>query len=146
MSRRNPFDELERMFDRMSRQFESEFGDFGELPQFDRGRPAVDVEDADSEYVVTVDLPGYDRDDIAVELREGTLHVSAERAENRETEETRDEGRYIRRERSRESVSRAVALPEAVDEAGTSATYNHGVLTVTLPKATGGGGRTIDVE
>jgi HSP20 family protein len=138
MSRRsNPFDELERLIDRMSEQFEGNLGDLAgtDVP--------LDVEDREDAFVVTADLPGYDRDDVEVELSDDRLHLRA----TRETvaEET-GEHRVVRRERQT-SVSRTVDLPGAVAEDEVSATYGGGVLTVTLPKAgEGGGGHRIDIE
>ena len=114
------------MFDRMSSQFEPLEG--GALQG---GSVAVDVEDAGDEFVVTADLPGYDREDIDVQLAGERLTLSADHTETREA----GEGRYVRRERRQQSVSRSVRLPEPVDESGTDATYTNGVLTVTLPKA-----------
>lgn len=139
MSRRNPFDELERMLDRMSEQFGQEFG---EIPGQRRG-PAIDVAERDDEIVVTADLPGYEREDIAVTLRDGDLRIEA----GHRTESEQTEGDYVRRERRQEAVSRSVSLPVPVDEDGTSATYTNGVLTVSLPKVDREqGGRSIDIE
>ncbi|QLD89858.1 Hsp20/alpha crystallin family protein [Natronomonas salina] len=127
---RNPFDEIERMFDRMSSQFDPTEG--GALGGPLGGSVAVDVEDAGDEYVVTADLPGYDREDIDVQLAGERLTVSADHTDATTAEE--DDGRYVRKERRQQSVSRTIRLPEAVDESGTEAEYNNGVLTVTLPK------------
>mgnify|MGYP000666245703 CR=1 FL=1 len=143
MSRRsNPFDELERLLERMGRQVE---GNLGDLPV---GREvAVDVEERDGEYVVRADLPGYERDDIDVELADGTLHVGAERSAETESESETETGRYVRRERSQSRVSRAVSLPGPVEESGVTATFHNGVLTVTLPRETAGDeGHQIDIE
>ena len=126
------------MFDRMSSQFEPLEG--GALQG---GSVAVDVEDAGDEFVVTADLPGYDRDDIDVQLAGERLTLSADRSTSSET--GRD-GTYVRRERRQQSVSRSVRLPEPVDETGTEATYNHGVLTVRLPKAEADDGHDIPIN
>lgn len=128
-SRSNPFDDIERMFDRLSDQFAGidpvELGSMGGI--------AVDVRDEDDAIVVVADLPGYDTDEIEVTLEdEHTLHLYAER--ERETEE--EEGVYVRRERSHESIERSITLPDAVEDGETSAAYDNGVLTVTLPKQT----------
>ncbi|WP_263021005.1 Hsp20/alpha crystallin family protein [Natronobiforma cellulositropha] len=130
--RRNPFDELEELLDRVSRQVEEGMASGTGLPV--PGSVAVDVADYDEEYVVTADLPGYETDDIELTLTEGTLRLEAER--ERETETADEEGadRYIRRERTSRSISRRFRLPEPVDEEGVSASYTNGVLTVTLPK------------
>lgn len=148
---RNPFDEIERVFDRMSSQFEPLEGDLFE------GAVAVDVEDTGESYVVTADLPGYDRDAVDVQLAGRRLTVSAERDEAAESTGGGGEGgesdeggegdsRYLRRERRHQSVSRTVRLPSPVDEAGTEARYHNGVLTVTLPKTDPDDGHDIPVN
>ena len=139
--RRNPFEELEEMLDRLSSQVEEGMTRGGGLPV--PGDVAVDVADAHDEYVVTADLPGYDTDDIELTLSEGTLRLEASREEREEHEE----GRYIRRERTQRSVSRRIRLPDPVDEEDVSASYKNGVLTVTLPKVSGGEeSKQIDIE
>jgi HSP20 family protein len=137
--RRNPFDELEEMIERMSRQFE------GGVPASFPGMEgiAIDVADRDEEYVVTADLPGYESDDIEVTVSEGRLRIAADR-ESAVDEETAE---YIFNERRRESVSRTVRLPEPVDEEAVTAKYTNGVLTITLPKEdVGEDGRQIEIE
>jgi HSP20 family protein len=129
-SKSNPFDDIERMFDRLSEQFSTidpvELG--GTL-----GEVAVDVRDEGEAIVVLADLPGYDTDNIEVALTdERTLRISAERES--ESEESDEEGIYVRRERTRESTERTVSLPDPVDDESTEASYDNGVLTVTLPK------------
>ena len=130
MTRSNPFDDIERMFDRLSEQFSS-------LDPADLGASlagiTVDVRDEGEEFVVVADLPGFDTDDIDVTLPdERTLHLRADR----ESETDHEAGTYVRRERTHESVERSVALPEPVVDEQTSATYDNGVLTVTLRKQT----------
>ncbi len=166
MPRRDPFREIEELFERMGREFE-ELGGGLEVPGSSNVR--VDVAEDDENVIVTADLPGYERDDIDVELREDTLTIAATHEDETvddgpiEIDETDlevadDDGsaddddeavlRYHRRERRRRAVSRRVSLPAPVDRDGAAATYNNGVLTVTLPKrsAGGGGGHTIDVS
>ncbi|QCC50792.1 Hsp20/alpha crystallin family protein [Halapricum salinum] len=129
-SRSNPFDDIERMFDRLSDQF----AEFDPVELGSMGAIAVDVRDEGDAIVVVADLPGYETDDIEVTLNdERTLHLYAERES--ETEET-EEGVYVRRERTQESIERTISLPDAVEDGETSAGYDNGVLTVTLPKQT----------
>jgi len=78
------------------------------------------------------DLPGFDREEIDVRLREDTLELSA----SRETAEETGASDFVRCERRRSDVSRSIRLPEPVDAEGTTATHENGVLTVTLPKRT----------
>lgn len=130
LGKRNPFEELEQLFDRMNRQFEqsAEGMDSG---MWGMKSMSVDIEDREDEFVVTADLPGFDKEDMSVKLADNQLKIKAEREEHVEEGE---EGEYIRRERSQRSTSRSVSLPEPVDEEGVEARYKNGVLTVTLQK------------
>jgi len=136
----NPLEELERVFNRMSQQFE---GEFSPLPEKGTSM-AVDVEDREDEFVVTADVPGYTQDDLNVQIVGESLTISAQRMESTQTGE---EGRYIRNERRQEQMSRSVTLPEPIVQDDVDATYTNGVLTVTLPKATGTeSAHRIDIE
>lgn len=120
MSDRDPFSEIERAFDMLGDQF-----------GVDMGAVPVDVVDEGDAFVVRADLPGYDTEDIDVQLvDERELTVSATSNQERESAD----GQYVQRERRQQSLSRAVRLPEAVDEAETTASYDNGVLTVRLAK------------
>ncbi|PSP32016.1 heat-shock protein Hsp20 [Halobacteriales archaeon QH_10_67_22] len=102
----------------------------------------VDVADTGESFVVVADLPGHDREDISVTLPDDTtLAVDAERDTSHD-----DAGRYVTRERSSDAVSRRVGLPDPVEEGETSASYEDGVLSVTLPKRSGGNDTEIPVE
>ncbi|NGM68911.1 Hsp20/alpha crystallin family protein [Natronolimnobius sp. AArcel1] len=138
--RGNPFDEIEDMLDRVSRQVEEGVASGGlQVP----GSVAVDVADTADEFVVTADLPGYETDDIELTLSEGTLRLEA----NREDELEFTDGDYIRRERSRKTANRRIRLPEPVEEDEISAGYENGVLTVRLPKVVGSDeSKEIDIE
>ena len=146
-TRGNPFEELERFFDRMNRQF----GDVsyrweGDNPfgrrSSETGSMAVDVVDHDAEFVVTIDLPGFERDDVTIQVTDHALRIDARREE--EVDEAEEQ--YIRHERRHESVQRSIRLPGAVDKENVSARMNNGVLTVTLPKTETRDARTIDIE
>ncbi|MFB6194916.1 MAG: Hsp20/alpha crystallin family protein [Haloplanus sp.] len=124
---RKPLMELETLLDELSERFEHErMGLGGEI-----ATAAVDIAEWDGEYLVIADIPGFEPEDIDLRVNEDTLYLSAEHKGEHEPEvET-----YLKRERARTSVSRTVDLPEPVDEERVSATYDNGVLTVTLPKA-----------
>lgn len=146
MTDKDPFKEIDELFERMNRELDQ----FGR--QFDPGLSGrgvkVDVAEYDEEVVITADLPGFEKDDIEVTIHEGVLTVEGDREEETETEEDADgEPRYHRRERSRTAVSRRVRLPVEVDETDAKARYTNGVLTVTLPKLVADeDGHTIDVN
>jgi len=130
MARDSPFDDLE--------QFLDEFSTFAPTQH----RLDVDVLERDDEVVVRVDLPGRDADGIDVTLTEQRrLTISA--AER----ETETDGTYVTRERSTDAVERVVSLPVPVDDSETTASYDAGVLHVTLPKRqTTDSGTEIPVE
>lgn len=132
--RKNPFDEIEELFERMGRQFENMGDQFGSGGMgWQPGGMSVDVADNGDEFVVTADLPGFEKDDIDISLRGDRLRISAE--STAETEEGDED--FLRRERSQRSMSRTLTLPEPVDESDVSAEYRNGVLTVTLSKIVG---------
>jgi len=137
--RNNPFDEIERMFERMQRQFE---GELDAPAALGGGDIAVDVADRGDEYAVIADLPGYDRADVSVELTDDALEIAAEHTEESETAD--DE--FVRRERHHQSLSRSVSIPGPVAADGAEATFSNGVLTVTLPKASGEDSHRIDID
>ncbi|MFB6221320.1 MAG: Hsp20/alpha crystallin family protein [Halolamina sp.] len=138
--RRDPFEEIEELFEQLNAGF-SEMGEnFGE--QLDGGIH-VDVADADDAIVVTADVPGFDPDDIDVSVQDRRLTIAAEHSEAAEEDEAET---YYRRERTKRAVSRTVSLPTDVDETAASASYENGVLTVELPKAGSEEGVDIEVE
>ena len=92
--------------------------------------PAVDVWETDNELVYSFDLPGIPEDKIAVEVQDGALVVSAERAREHEVEGDR----FYRFERRFGTFTRTVALPKGVNEDAITADYRNGVLEVRIPK------------
>lgn len=143
LGKRNPFEELEQLFDRMSRQFDQSAGEM-ETGMWGMREMNVDVEDRDDEFVVTADLPGFEKEDMDVKLADDMLKIKADREER--TEES-DDDQYIRRERRQRSMSRSIRLPEPVKEDEIDARYKNGVLTVTLPKRHGDSeSRSIDIS
>jgi HSP20 family protein len=93
--------------------------------------PALEVFERDGKLVVRADVPGLEKDQINVEVLADRLIISGERT--RESEEGR-EGLY-RSERSYGSFSRVIALPEGVNPEKAVATFNNGVLEITMPAA-----------
>ena len=89
---------------------------------------ATDIIEKDDSFVIETELPGYDKSEIAVSVKEGVLTIRAEHS----AERAPDEG-YVRRERAWETVERSFEVA-GVDTNGIGAAYVNGVLTVTLPK------------
>jgi HSP20 family protein len=139
----NPFDELERLFERMSRQFDEATGMWNAETPFGRMESmSIDLVEADGEFVVTADLPGFERDDVDIQVTDHTLRIEAEHEEA--TEER--EADYLRRERRHESMHRSIRLPDDVDKEAVEARMKNGVLTVTLPRLEAEEARSIEIE
>lgn len=135
LGRRNPFEEIEELLERMGEELES---DTWPVPV----EVDADLAEHDDRYIVDADLPGYDRDGIDVRLVGGALHLEAERTLDPDDEDVE----YLQRERRREPVSRRISLPEPVDEDGVTATYTNGVLSIDLPKEGPDAGTSIDID
>ncbi len=140
--RSNPLSDLEELFERVSRQVEDGMLEGTGFPV--PGTIAVDVAEYDDHYLVTADLPGYDIEAIEVTLQERTVELEADREEEKALEvagqetvaDREDEDaveRYLRRERRHQTVRRRLTLPGPVEADAVTASYDNGVLTVTLP-------------
>ena len=92
--------------------------------------PAMDLIDSGEAFVLKADLPGLSESDVSIEVRDNVLTVSGER---KSEHEDRKAG-YYRVERSYGSFRRSLTLPEGVDPAAVTATFDKGVLEVTVPK------------
>ena len=120
----DPFAEIDRMM--------SDFwnGNFSQAlaPAFSGLK--TDVIEQDDSYTLEADLPGFDKEDIHVDVKDDVLTVSAEH--NDEKKEEKD-GKYIRRERGYRSFKRSFRV-EGLNQEDIKAQYKNGVLTVTVPK------------
>ena len=113
--------------------FESNFPAFRLLPEMGgENLPSVDITESDKHYVLKADFPGIKKEDIHITLDNNTLTLNAERHEESEQKE---EGRVVRRERRYGSYSRSFTLGDEIDEDGIEASYDNGVLKLTLPKS-----------
>jgi HSP20 family protein len=118
-------DELNSFFDM---PFRSGFGRSGQL--FTGWSPAFDLYESGDHLVAVVELPGMRKEDIDISLHDGTLTISGERKrESTNGEEARRTERYVG------TFRRSITLPTRVDAGKVSATYENGILKVTLPKA-----------
>jgi HSP20 family protein len=93
--------------------------------------PAVDVFEDKDNLLVKAELPGLRKEDIEISLQDGYLSLSGERKQ----EEKREDACVYRSERWQGRFHRSISLPCRVEAEKIKATYNEGVLTVTLPKA-----------
>ncbi len=108
--------------------------------------PAVNVEEAADELLLTAELPGMREEDINVDIENNILTRRGEKREAREETEETDEGhRYHVRERRHGSFHRAFTLPWLVEADAIRADFEGGVLTVRLPKAPEAKSRAIEI-
>jgi HSP20 family protein len=102
----------------------------GERQAARRWVPAVDLIEEEERYVLRADLPGLGEDDVKVELDGHVLTVSGERS----SEHRENAAGYRRIERASGSFSRSVRVPDGVDAEAIEASFEHGVLEVSIPK------------
>ncbi len=92
----------------------------------------TDVRETDGSYELDIDLPGFKKDEINAEIRDGYLTVSA--AKGLDKDESDKDGRYIRRERYAGQCSRSFYVGEGVTEQDISAKFEDGILRLSIPK------------
>ena len=92
----------------------------------------TDVKEKDNAYELDMDLPGFKKEDITVDLKDGYLTVTATR--NAENDEKNDKGKYIRQERYSGSCNRTFYVGD-VKPGDVTAKYEDGMLKLTVPKA-----------
>lgn len=92
----------------------------------------TDVREKDGNYVLDIDLPGYDKNDIKIELTDGYLTVTASRTEHKEEKEKHN--KYIHQERFFGECSRSYYAGENVKEEDIKANFKNGTLEITFPK------------
>ena len=93
----------------------------------------TDVHEHEDHYEVDIDLPGFKKDEVTLELQNDYLTVTA--AKGLEQEETTKKGKLIRQERYAGSMQRSFYVGDALTEADIGAKLEHGVLSVNIPKA-----------
>ncbi len=118
-------DNLFDVFDNFQRKLFSDSN--APLPAF-----RVDIRDEQDRYLLDAELPGFKKEDIHLDLKDGILTVLAEHSETKEEKDQK--GNYLRRERRYGSFQRSFDVT-GIDENSISASYNDGVLQLTLPKA-----------
>jgi HSP20 family protein len=129
----DPVRELDSFQSDMNRLFDSFFGGRESGRGSGYGRrwiPAMDLVETDDALVLKADLPGLDREDVEIEVKDNLLTVSGER---KAEHEEKGEGFY-RVERAFGRFSRSLDLPQGIDASEVSADFHQGVLEVRIPK------------
>lgn len=93
----------------------------------------TDVKETDSGYEVEIDLPGFEKDEVAVSLEKGYLSILAKKDVNKDEKDEKS-GRYIRKERYTGSCERSFFVGEDVTENDIRGEFKQGILKLTIPK------------
>ena len=93
----------------------------------------TDVRELDSSYELDVDLPGFKKDEVTVDLQDGYLTISAAKALDKD--ESDQKGKFLRQERYSGSMSRSFYVGDSLTEKDIHARYENGILTLDVPKA-----------
>lgn len=96
------------------------------------GRMITDVKEYDDKYQLDMELPGFTKEDVKVELSNGYLIVSAERTENKD--ENENEGKFIRKERYYGKMSRRFYVGKNLKKEDIKAKFDNGMLMLDVPK------------
>ena len=138
----SPWNELEQLQERVNRVFglntPTFFTDDAVL-----WRPAVNLREEDTEYLLTAELPGMKLDDIEVDIDKDVLVLKG--AKRTEFEEEK-EGRWHIYERHYGNFERSFTLPRAVEAENVKAAFANGVLTIHMPKKKEAMGRKIEIR
>jgi HSP20 family protein len=151
MSRWDPFGEALSLRDAMNRLFEQAVLQPSGQAEGRAARgtltPALDVTESAMDYAVTVSLPGVKPEDVDIQLEQGTVTISGEFKD----EESAAQGeagarRHHVRERRQGQFYRSISLPGMIEADKATATFEHGVLVLRLPKAQSAQPRRIPIQ
>ena len=90
----------------------------------------TDIKETDDQYVLSVELPGFNKEDVKLSLKDGYLNISA----STQNEDEEKDGKFLRRERYTGSMTRSFYVGEDITEEDVKAKFGNGVLTLSLPK------------
>jgi HSP20 family protein len=107
-----------------------------------RWSPTTDMMETDDEYLIEVDLPGMNKDDIEISAHDNVLSIEGERKRASEKEHPG----YLRSERYFGSFKRSIMLPASVKDDAIKATFKHGVLRINVPKAEKSKRKSVPIE
>ncbi len=129
----DPFRDIMTLRERMDNLFEdsiSRMRGTGENMSYSTWSPAVDIYETSDNLVIKAEIPGADKDDISVEIKDNSLYLKGERKLEKDVKEEN----YHRMERSYGSFHRVFSLPTTVDQEKIKANFKNGVLEITIPK------------
>lgn len=126
----SPYRDVNDMFRTMSRVFEEDQALKGYSREKGCWAPAVDIEEGEQEVILRAEMPGFNPEEIDINLKADRLEIKAES----KTEEEKVEKNFIRRERRCGSFYRAFELADGLDISNAKANYKNGVLELAIPK------------
>ena len=129
----DPFRGMATLQDRINRIFDDAFvrsRDTEDDVNLCDWRPAVDIYDNADNIVIKAELPGVEKKDVSVEIKDNVITLKGERVIDNEVKEER----YYRKERCFGTFQRAFTLPDAVSSDKVKASFKDGVLKVEIPK------------
>ena len=92
----------------------------------------TDVRETENTYELDIDLPGFKKDEISIDLKDGYLSISAAKGLDRDQEDKK--GKYIRQERYAGACSRSFFVGEGAEPKDVSAKFEDGIMKISLPK------------
>ena len=92
----------------------------------------TDIKDAGDSYELDMDLPGFKKEDVKIQLKNGYLNIQATREEKKDEKD--DKGKYVRRERYTGTCNRSFYVGSSIKHEDIHAKYENGILHVTFPK------------
>ena len=98
------------------------------------GYMKTDIKEVDNQYVLDIEMPGFNKKDISVELIDGYLTISGNKSTNNDEKDTK--GNIIRQERYSGSYSRSFYVGDSIKKEDIKANYDNGELKIYLPKTT----------
>ena len=124
--------------------FDDFFSDPFEMMQMPQGRNPLygkhaknlmktDIRETENNYELDIDLPGFKKDEVNLELKNGYLTISADKSLDKDEKD--NEGRYIRQERWSGSCSRSFYVGDTVKPEDVNASFENGILQISFPKA-----------
>ena len=93
----------------------------------------TDVRETENGYELDIDLPGFKKEDVSIQLENGYLSISAEKGV--EKEDTNKKGKFIRKERYSGQCSRSFYVGDGVRPEDVNASFEDGILKIAMPKA-----------
>lgn len=121
--RTNLLNEFDTMFQHL-------FDHESSLSRTSRWNPSIDIEENETAFILSADIPGLSKKDVSIEILDGVLTLKGERNEVKNNENDY----YVFRERNTGSFCRSFKLPDNVEDENIKASFKNGVLTLTLPK------------